>query len=404
MNGAKRTSWPKIEKMLKKTLFFVILIGLVVGSVELIAAVFGGLLKEVITFYDITHYTADAEYLKKASRQFDADLGWNTTYDTPYGERPRPRSYERPLITTYGDSFTQGGEVDPSETWQVYLADLLQADVYNLGVGGYGTDQAHLKYLKYGDTLKTRFVMLGIMTENINRCLNSYRPFYYAKTGTRLTKPRFILNGNGLQLQDNPIQKPTDLPLLGSIPFLEQLGQQDAWFNQNKLPVYGFPYSRILFNTQLWQQLISIGILRKKQSDVDPQPWSDKWQEEAARTLMFGILDRFLLLAEERGSIPIIVILPQKKEVETKYRTGKDHQNIAFVKNYCQEKPCFFYEGASILAKNSESIDAVATLYRPHSHIAPRGNELVAEGLYRYLREEFPSELGLSAEDVRKVR
>ena len=390
--------------MLKKTLFFVILIGLVAGSVELMSAVFGSFLKDVITFYDIAHYTADAEYLKKAGRRFDADLGWNTTYDTPYGERHRPRSYNKPLITSYGDSFTQGGEVNHPETWQAYLADLLQADVYNFGVGGYGTDQAYLKYLKHDDKLETRFVMLGIMTENINRCLNSYRPFYYAKTGTRLTKPRFILSENGLQLQKNPIQKTADLSRLGSISFLEQLGQQDPWFNQNNLPVYAFPYSRILFNSQLWQQLISIGVLGKKQNDVNPQPWSDKWEEEAARTLMFGIIDRFLLLAQERGSIPIIVILPRKKEVETKYDTGKDHQDITFVKNYCQEKPCFFYEGASILAKNSESIDEIASLYRPHTHIAPRGNELVAEGLYGYLREEFGSELGLSGEDMRQVR
>ena len=207
-----------------------------------------------------------------------------------------------------------------------------------------------------------------------------------------------------MQLQNNPIQQTADLPLLGSIPFLEQLGHQDPWFNQNNLPVYAFPYSRILFNSQLWQQLISIGVLRKEQSDVNPQSWSDKWEEEAARTLMFGIIDHFLLLAQERGSIPIIVILPRKKEVETKYRTGKDHQDITFVKNYCREKPCFFYAGASILAKNSESVDEIATLYHPHSHLAPRGNELAAEGLYGYLTEEFRSELSLSDDDMRWLR
>jgi hypothetical protein len=103
---------------------------------------------------------------------------------------------------------------------------------------------------------------------------------------------------------------------------------------------------------------------------------------------MFSIIDRFVLLAQERGSIPIIVILPARREVETKFGTGKDHQNITFVKNYCQERPCFFYEGASILAKNSQSVGEIASLYRPHDHIAPRGNELVAEGLYRYWTSE----------------
>jgi hypothetical protein len=63
----------------------------------------------------------------------------------------------------------------------------------------------------------------GIITENINRCLNSYRPFYYEKTGTRLTKPRFILTQNGLHLQKNPIQRPQTSPSWGRSHSLNRL-------------------------------------------------------------------------------------------------------------------------------------------------------------------------------------
>jgi hypothetical protein len=51
-------------------------------------------------------------------------------------------------INTYGDSFTQGSQVNDGETWQEYLAAHLGEPIRNYGVGGLGTYQAYRRMLR----------------------------------------------------------------------------------------------------------------------------------------------------------------------------------------------------------------------------------------------------------------
>jgi hypothetical protein len=128
-------------------------------------------------------------------------LGW------PAGDRFIPRrapaserrANQPALVSLYGESFTFGSEVSDEEAWGNRLAARLEARVDNFGVGGYGTDQALLRYqLNTNDT--ARVVVLGIVTENLMRNVNQYRDLLYASGGLGF-KPRFILNStNGLEL------------------------------------------------------------------------------------------------------------------------------------------------------------------------------------------------------------
>src|SRR5258708_4118046 len=95
--------------------------------------------------------------------------------DRSYGERSPPG---RVRLVTVGDSFTHGDGVGMEDTWQRVLerrrADL---DVVNLGVPGYGTDQAYLRWHRDGARLNPHFTLLGIWPENICRNLNVLRFF-----------------------------------------------------------------------------------------------------------------------------------------------------------------------------------------------------------------------------------
>ena len=42
-------------------------------------------------------------------------------------------------------------------------------EVINFGVGGFGLDQAYLRYLEDGIQYKSHIVMIGFMSENIYR-------------------------------------------------------------------------------------------------------------------------------------------------------------------------------------------------------------------------------------------
>ena len=51
-------------------------------------------------------------------------------------------------------------------------------EVLNLGVGGYGTDQAYLKYILTKKNLDADMVLIGYMSDNLNRNVNTFRTFY----------------------------------------------------------------------------------------------------------------------------------------------------------------------------------------------------------------------------------
>ena len=93
-------------------------------------------------------------------------------------------------IASYGDSFTRGDEVENHQTWQYFLESRIGFEVKNFGVGGYGTGQAVLRMERHFTQGKVSpITILGILEENINRTVNSFRPFYNFHTQV---KTRFL--------------------------------------------------------------------------------------------------------------------------------------------------------------------------------------------------------------------
>ena len=79
-------------------------------------------------------------------------------------------------------------------------------EVMNWGVGGYGTDQAFLRYSMQGVAYRSQVVIIAYEEDNLRRNVNRYRPFVHAQTGLPLTKPVYVLAGDGLSLLENPFQ------------------------------------------------------------------------------------------------------------------------------------------------------------------------------------------------------
>src|SRR5438477_8425910 len=122
-------------------------------------------------------------WLAQASGRYlapDPDLGWTVRplgrstdglYEanregarapssTSYGERP---AAGRVRLVTVGDSFTHGDGVGWDDTWQRHLErERPDLEVVNLGVPGYGTDQAFLRWRRDGAPLHPQLALLGI--------------------------------------------------------------------------------------------------------------------------------------------------------------------------------------------------------------------------------------------------
>jgi hypothetical protein len=98
-------------------------------------------------------------------------------------------------VTLYGDSFTYGVGVREEYAWGNTLAERLRCRVGNFGVGGYGTDQALLRFM-HNPNDPSSVAVLGIYADNIQRNVNRVR-YFLAGGDPLLIKPRFVLGDDG---------------------------------------------------------------------------------------------------------------------------------------------------------------------------------------------------------------
>jgi hypothetical protein len=124
--------------------------------------------------------------------------GWRALRDYSYARRPGVLR-----IVVLGDSYTFGEYARDEDVWPVQLERQLDtAEVLNLGVRGYGTDQ-QLRVLeeegmKYGPDI----VVLGLFLEDVVRNALSFRDY---------AKPMFILRGGELVLTNSPVPPPEEI-------------------------------------------------------------------------------------------------------------------------------------------------------------------------------------------------
>ena len=114
-------------------------------------------------------------------------------------------------VVCIGDSFTFGNDSKGRETWPMLLEALLDeqlgpTEVLNLGVSGYGVDQAALMLEERGLAFAPDVVVWTIFQGDLER---SMRSFTFAQ------KPKFVLRSGELELTGVPVPAPEEL---GSVP------------------------------------------------------------------------------------------------------------------------------------------------------------------------------------------
>lgn len=134
--------------------------------------------------------------------------GWRSRRDFTIDKPPQVTR-----IIALGDSFTFGEEVGDDDPWPAQLESQLDnAQVYNMGVHGYGTDQQLIALEEYGLRYNPDIVVLGFFVEDIVRNGLSFRDY---------AKPMFVLRDGELVLTGSPVPSPRQLlpDALGKRPF-----------------------------------------------------------------------------------------------------------------------------------------------------------------------------------------
>src|ERR1035441_7372993 len=110
-------------------------------------------------------------------------------------------------FSAFGDSYTYSDEVGIHDSWAKQIAATDPAlEILNYGLPASAPDQAYLRYLKVGTDYHPAGVFIGYMSENLERDVNVYRPFYSSYYQNFVfTKPRFRMDPGQLVLVPNPL-------------------------------------------------------------------------------------------------------------------------------------------------------------------------------------------------------
>lgn len=299
-------------------------------------------------------------------------LGW------PAGDRFTPRRApeserraEQPaLVSLYGESFTFGSEVSDDEAWGNRLAARLDARVDNFGVGGYGTDQALLRFqLNTND--RARVVVLGIVTENLMRNVNQYRDLLYASGGLGF-KPRFILNAtNGLALVPLFTPDAAEFPAFARGPGRHLAHEFFTPEGGRGVGAAAFPFTLSLARGT---RHFSAGPRWRG------EPWhADFFQPDhpsRALPLTVAIAREFERTCHARGQTPLVLLLPTGRDLQHFRRHGRWlHAPLAEAlgrdANWLDAGAAFAREVAP---------ERFETLYvTPSRHLNPAGNARLAD-------------------------
>ena len=218
-------------------------------------------------------------------------------------------------IAAFGDSFTANPDVDDDEVWtQVLESELgdrrIRAEVLNFGVGGYGMDQAYLRWQHVGKNLSADIVIFGFQPENLHRNVSVFRPIYARHTGIPLSKPRYALRGDELELINYPALPPAELMEV----------YED--FDRHPLSAYEFYYSGVSPIPEWWPlprlaNLIYQAIAKPSKPSDDLGPDSERGQ------LGKAITDAFAEDVAESGASFIVVHLPVQHELASHHNGGR---------------------------------------------------------------------------------
>jgi len=129
---------------------------------------------------------------------------WIKTFADENGARNSPANQElnsdRPCVSIYGDSFAFAQEVSDEDAWGNVMARNMACRVDNYGIGGFGTDQAYLRFLDHvesGHPVAPK-VVLTIYPDNLNRNMNQWR--YLRGSHPFAFKPAYFSGKNGVEL------------------------------------------------------------------------------------------------------------------------------------------------------------------------------------------------------------
>jgi hypothetical protein len=219
-----------------------------------------------------------------------------------------------------------------------------------------------------------RVVLIGLAADNLNRNINVYRRFFTPQ-GPPLTKPRFLLMGNRLQLLPNPLHRVEDLERFRDDPAATRaLGRFDAWYEP---ALWDNPAAN-------WSATVRLGSTmwtRVRRRYLDPDVLYRGKTLNAGSSgfrLAVALLQAFADSVRQDGAIPLVVVLPSRESYRRSLN-GKPGE-LAPVVDSLRARGVDLVDVTDALLADSLRGE-LGRLFTPGLHYTPYGGGVIARWL-----------------------
>jgi len=371
---------------MKKTVFAIVALLFVFASIELVSLMATRYLVGKGVLYQPFSAGSYAEYLEMR----DPILGWPAptsfgtgTWDSS-GSRiipafPDPKRHPE-CVSLYGDSFTNSAEVSNEDAWSNLLSIRLGCRVSNYGMGGYGTDQAFIRFHE-NSADDAKVVFLNHLSENILRNVNQFRALLYRAAKADGFKPRFIIDRSGTLVQI-PMPDLSEEEITGFLQnptakYLKHEYYLPGGLSGNS--IVRFPYSLSV--------LRAMGHFHIHAKIVDESWYKDFYlKDHASNGLVVTeeIIVAFRKEAIARGKVPVVSIIPTGLDLVEYKKTGSwVYQNLIDVLS--AREIAVINHGKYIFEQIGDR-DPCDLFNDCSAHFNEDGYALIADSSYEYLK------------------
>lgn len=308
----------------------------------------------------------------------DSSLGWGPGRDKTAADGtrndPAHAAVSETCISLFGDSFTWSEEVDDHEAWGSVLGSRIKCRVANYGVGGYGSDQAYLRYLSV--PARSRIVLLNHLSENILRNVNQYRNLL-APGAEFNFKPRFV-NQGGTNVM-------VPLPDIAAGDIQDFLSNPERYLTNEYFIPGGpsgnqkvkFPYTLTLLKALLWNDRL--------------RAWGKPWYADFylpdhpsnGLDVTVGILAAFANSAVSRDQLPIVTLIPTCRDLKIKASGGELPYEA--LRRRIAAMGIRHIDFGSEIARRAQSVEPESLFTHCKGHFNATGYRLLADITFDYL-------------------
>jgi hypothetical protein len=280
------------------------------------------------------------DFAERVYTEYDPELGWISqpavwrpnAFGPGVGVRTNPQRFradrevaveppaDRLRLVAAGDSFTFGYGVANEDVWVEMLGRREPwLETVNLAQGGYGLDQAFLRYRRDGDLVRHDVAVLAFITNDFRR-MEMDRFIGY-------DKPYLALDAGGrLVVHNTPVPRTSNLRRGWArlAPRLRELRTYEAaqrWLGSEP---------RLVDGEHTAEEIAT---------DLHFRPdLPDRRQRQA---IVEELVREFGELARERGAVPVLVYLPTRNDGERSRGEARDWRGVIRSASIAAKVPCF---------------------------------------------------------------